>query len=125
MKKIFTAIILIFVGSDFLFAQKKTEKKKICISEVEFAVYKAIGVGNFQNGTSRYSSSDFDYMKTKFPDMSPETVADYQAKNDKDQPSVLQVPVFRESDSTMRKRNRWFIRGLSPPEITAATILFC
>jgi hypothetical protein len=83
MKKILTTIVLIFAAGSFLAAQKKIKPEKLCISDEEFAVYKVLGVGNFQNETSRYTSPDLDYLKTKLPDISPETLADFQAKNDK------------------------------------------
>jgi hypothetical protein len=111
MKKIFTAIFLIFVGGGFLFAQKKSEKEKICISEEELAVYKIIGVGNFQNETSRYSISDSDYMKRKFPNISPETVADYQAKNEKSQ--LLRCLDRKEGKAKKLKRSAAGIESVS------------
>jgi hypothetical protein len=79
MKKlILTSSLILFSGLN-CFAQKKAEKT--CITEQEYEIYNASGIGNYQNETTAERFSE--YVETELQNISPETVADFKEKNSK------------------------------------------
>lgn len=82
MKKSILTMLLIMISGLNLFAQKKAEKLKVCITEEEYEIYKLIGVVNYQNETSGVVPSST-FIDTELPGISPETVTDFKEKNSK------------------------------------------
>jgi hypothetical protein len=81
MKKlILTSLLVLFFGL-YSAAQQKVEQSKLCITEEEYQVYDAAGVGNFQNETHTYPLGD--HIATQLGDVSPETVANFNERNDR------------------------------------------
>ena len=77
MKKLILMSLLILFHGLNCFAQKRAEK--ICITELEYEIYNAVGVVNYQNETTTYPLSD--YVETELQNISPETIADFKEKN--------------------------------------------
>jgi hypothetical protein len=81
MKKLLSIIALTVVCSSSLLAQDKVATEKICITEQEYQVYEAAGVGNFQNETTPMPTSD--WLISEFKDLSPSVLADFSKQNNK------------------------------------------
>ena len=79
MRELILAGLLAAVFGQVCFAQAKSGKARVCITEAEYEVYSAAGVGNFQNATVPGGLSEG--VAAELPDVSPETVADFREKN--------------------------------------------
>lgn len=101
MKKLTFSILLIAVCGAHSFAQKKPEKIKTCISQEEYEVYSAIGVGNFETQTASAPSS---MLENHFSEISPETIADFNEKNSK----VYLLRCVTRPDGKEKKLKRYF-----------------
>jgi hypothetical protein len=81
MKKlILTGMLVLFFGLDCS-AQEKDKQSKLCITEQEYKVYDAAGVGNFQNETNTYPLGN--HIVAELGDVSPETIANFNERNDR------------------------------------------
>lgn len=79
MKKLPSILFLVIVCSLSLFAQDKTKKEKICITEQEYEVYELLGIGNYKSETTSYPFSE--HVEIQLPNISSGVVADYKEKN--------------------------------------------